>query len=410
MTKWLSIIGLSVGVSSAANAADDFDREFIGENKSEITLYKGGTLSGGPMQGKPALIATLKVPAGSLISMSTAVLSYSIELQKHNPNDANFLTAISETDSNPKISKNGFICNVGILDVNSEDVDEADLQKFYQASNMCLSLKDLKALSVPMGNGDATAKAFLAYSKDNDTIPLLELTQTLEVTPEADEEDAEFEPTADEVAQSEGEIFEVGFARRRLMSPIKNCDLKCLEFTSPFGKRDRRIGMSSFHWGVDLRTKDPATGQIAVNQPVVSVLKGRIMKRDVQVRRSGRYVGAGKYVVVRHRKAGMATKYFHLNGFSGSYTPGAVDARVDKGQLIGFSGNTGGKKGTVPPHLHFETLIRSRDGNYSHRDPVDFLGKIKKARSIAFSTIERVFQQFFLASADNGSKKSTHVL
>ncbi len=47
--------------------------------------------------------------------------------------------------------------------------------------------------------------------------------------------------------------------------------------------------------------------------------------------------------------------YAHLSG----YGPGIANgARVKKGDVLGFVGNTGNARGT-PPHLHFETHVPS---------------------------------------------------
>ena len=53
----------------------------------------------------------------------------------------------------------------------------------------------------------------------------------------------------------------------------------------------------------------------------------------------------GKHIKISHA-GGMRTVYAHLSKFATSR-----GARVSTGQLIGYSGNTGGSSG---PHLHFE--------------------------------------------------------
>jgi murein DD-endopeptidase MepM/ murein hydrolase activator NlpD len=391
-------------------ALDDFDREFIGENTRDLTVFTGATLD----NGQEALIPVLKVPGGSLLSVRIENLSLAAEMQKYNPKEANLLVAGSPQDAEPVRSKNGWICNIGILDVNTENVDEDDIEKFYQAKNLCVSLNDFQSLNPSLGNGTLAKEAFLDFQSNSlNTAKLLELAQSIQAQPfqESDEsqdesQDAQFSNSA--YSTYDGvELFQVGFAKRRLISPLEDCDLKCLQVTSDFGPRSKKIGASSFHWGVDLRTRDEETKRIVTGKPVVSVLKGRVLKQAAQKRRSGKFYGAGKYVVVRHRRAGMATKYFHLSKFVGDYKPESDQAVVEKGQLIAYSGDTGGKKGRVAPHLHFETLVLGREGNYSHKNPVEFLGRLKKVASSSFDNIQKVFQQFF---ALNQSKNSNQQL
>ncbi|MBN9088758.1 MAG: M23 family metallopeptidase [Reyranella sp.] len=59
--------------------------------------------------------------------------------------------------------------------------------------------------------------------------------------------------------------------------------------------------------------------------------------------------GYGNYIRIEHAD-GVATAYGHLSRFAPGLKPGA---RVMRGELVGFSGNTGRSTG---PHLHFEVL------------------------------------------------------
>jgi murein DD-endopeptidase MepM/ murein hydrolase activator NlpD len=390
---------------------DVFDREFIGENSRTLVLYTGTSLT----SGQEALVPALHLPEGSLISVSTSNLSLAAEIQKYNPSAAQFWVATSTNDTHPIKSSAGWVCSVGVLDVNTENIDEDDVEHFYQAKNLCVSLSDFRSSLQPsMGNGSLAKAAFLDF-KENPakTGKLLQLAQNIEAQPAVESEFGE-----DLNEESEGqfsnssftgnddvELFQVGFAKRRLISPLEDCDLKCLQVTSDFGPRSKKIGASSFHWGVDLRTRDEETKRIVTGKPVVTVLKGRVLKQAAQKRRSGKYYGAGKYVVVRHRRAGMATKYFHLSKFVGDYKPESDEAVVEKGTVIAYSGDTGGKKGRVAPHLHFETLVLGREGNYSHKNPVEFLGRLKKVASSSFDNIQKVFQQFFALNQRNDSNQ-----
>jgi murein DD-endopeptidase MepM/ murein hydrolase activator NlpD len=109
-----------------------------------------------------------------------------------------------------------------------------------------------------------------------------------------------------------------------------------MKVTSPYGKRMHPIiGEEAFHRGIDLRAQ--------YGLPILAPADGIVL-----------YIGSktayGNMVVVLHG-GGIATVYGHLWKF-------AVQPyeRVQKGQLLGYTGNTGFSTG---PHLHFEVR---RDG------------------------------------------------
>jgi murein DD-endopeptidase MepM/ murein hydrolase activator NlpD len=70
---------------------------------------------------------------------------------------------------------------------------------------------------------------------------------------------------------------------------------------------------------------------------------------DGVVKDARRNGGYGNYVRVEHDD-GVATAYGHLSRFAPGLKPGR---KVVRGQLLGYSGNTGRSTG---PHLHFEVL------------------------------------------------------
>ena len=101
--------------------------------------------------------------------------------------------------------------------------------------------------------------------------------------------------------------------------------------TSPYGDRIHPIiGEEEFHRGVDLRAP--------YGSPILAPADGVVLY-------VGRKTAYGNMVVVLHG-GGIATVYGHLWKF-------AVQPyeRVQKGQLLGYTGNTGFSTG---PHLHFE--------------------------------------------------------
>ncbi len=83
-----------------------------------------------------------------------------------------------------------------------------------------------------------------------------------------------------------------------------------------------------------------------VGTPVMAAASGRVV-----IISGGWSGGYGNQVVIDHG-GGRATRYAHLSKFNVS----AGDT-VSKGQIIGYSGNTGRSTG---PHLHFELIVNGR--------------------------------------------------
>lgn len=116
--------------------------------------------------------------------------------------------------------------------------------------------------------------------------------------------------------------------------------LKKLYITSHFGKRkDPFHGKAAFHSGIDFRC--------TVGTPVYSVKEGKAVFCGF----SGNY---GRLIIIQHGKT-YTSYYGHL-----SKIVVKVGNSVNKGQVIGFSGNTGRSTG---PHLHFEIRKSGRPVN-----------------------------------------------
>lgn len=109
--------------------------------------------------------------------------------------------------------------------------------------------------------------------------------------------------------------------------------------TSPYGSR-----WGGFHQGIDLGAP-PWT-------PIYAADSGMV----VMVGWWGNY---GKSVKIDHGSGKMVTLYAHLSEFKVS-----LGEAVNKGQLIGWVGNTGYSTG---PHLHFEVIV-----NGQQRNPLEF--------------------------------------
>ena len=111
---------------------------------------------------------------------------------------------------------------------------------------------------------------------------------------------------------------------------------------------------SSFHTGIDFATPE--------GTPIFAAEAGKIIvsKRDTTSAKGG----YGEYITILHND-GKASLYAHLRN-----RLAAEGFLVQKGALIGYSGNTGNSTGA---HLHFEMRLNWADYK-SHFDP--FGGKV----------------------------------
>lgn len=128
---------------------------------------------------------------------------------------------------------------------------------------------------------------------------------------------------------------------------------------------DHEIGLSAtfgefraghFHAGLDMRTGG------VTDKPVYAAADGYVAKVSISP------WGGGKILYIKHPN-GYTTVYMHLNGYAGDIGKAVLreqyakqsysiskpfspnELPVKKGQLVAYSGNTGGSGG---PHLHFE--------------------------------------------------------
>lgn len=121
--------------------------------------------------------------------------------------------------------------------------------------------------------------------------------------------------------------------------PLDNFVITQLFGGTQFAKRNPHIYTTGSHNGVDLA--------VPIGTPVKTVESGTIMGFD----NTDKYPGCrswGGWVLVKHDN-GLSTLYAHLSSNIVS-----VGQRVEKGQVIAYSGNTGISTG---PHLHFTVYI-----------------------------------------------------
>jgi len=127
---------------------------------------------------------------------------------------------------------------------------------------------------------------------------------------------------------------------------------------SPYGPRVHPITRKrTFHHGVD------------VALPVGSLIKA---PADGQVVHKGDSKSGGFTLILKHTPD-LYTVYYHLQKPS----PLSQGAKVDQGQVIALSGNTGASTG---PHLHFEVRKSSRWGDTV--DPMPFFSSAGGPRKL----------------------------
>ncbi|HHG74749.1 MAG TPA: M23 family peptidase [Persephonella sp.] len=170
------------------------------------------------------------------------------------------------------------------------------------------------------------------------------------------EEKKDFSERVKELSLTTGQIYHM-FKNIPNGSPLKSTII-----TSRFGYRKHPVnGQRDFHPGVDLRAK--------IGTPVFSTANGI-------VEYAGKKGAYGKMVIIQHNY-GFKTIYGHLSKIkvkTGDF--------VEKGQLIGFSGNTGLING---PHLHYEVRYLQRPLN-----PVNFIRWKKLSYKEIFKKERRV--------------------
>ena len=155
--------------------------------------------------------------------------------------------------------------------------------------------------------------------------------------------------------------------------------LNCQELPQGYFRNplDGQIGLSAtfaefranhFHGGLDMRTGG------AIGKPVYAAADGYVARVSISP------WGGGKILYIKHPN-GFTTVYMHLDSYAGeigkavlkehyekqSYSISKIFAPnelpVKKGQLVAYSGNTGGSGG---PHLHFEVRSGGMEDMHTH--------------------------------------------
>ncbi|WP_425392414.1 M23 family metallopeptidase [Ekhidna sp.] len=127
------------------------------------------------------------------------------------------------------------------------------------------------------------------------------------------------------------------------IQPVSNKELKRL--ASGFGYRMHPIyKVRKMHTGTDF--------SLPTGTPVYATGDGEVVYTKTK------FSGYGKHIKIKHG-FGYQTLYAHLSEFL--VKPGQ---KVKRGQVIGYSGNTGG---STAPHLHYEVIV-----NGSKKNPVNY--------------------------------------
>ena len=135
--------------------------------------------------------------------------------------------------------------------------------------------------------------------------------------------------------------------------------LKAWTTTFPYGVK---YSSGKIHKGIDGRAK--------IGTPVYASVPGVVVHAGVHKFRKGWGTAFGIHVIVDNDKfkdgsAGLWAGYCHL-----SKVAVKVGQRVAKGDLVGYSGNTGNSTG---PHLHFQILASRTWNPYKHVNPRKWL-------------------------------------
>lgn len=136
-------------------------------------------------------------------------------------------------------------------------------------------------------------------------------------------------------------------------------------FIWPLDYSPRRVtSRMKFRWGRWHKGIDIGTNA-EIGKRVVAAASGTVIYSAYQSGNSSS-AGYGNYLIIYHGN-GFCTLYAHMDSKAVS-----LGQKVSQGQLIGYSGNTGG----VAPHLHFEirkaTSVSNFFGN-NWLDPLDYL-------------------------------------
>lgn len=316
----MMVIGLSLVGSVAAAQV---------EKEAYIELTEAQMLRVIDQNQSRTLVNLERVEAGTILGVDIASLSKALELQSVIPNEVNY--TYTNEKGEKLTSKNGFLCNVRLVDVPNDKQRESEIM---ERTDLCVSLVNVqKKASIMAGNEPRIKAALEQVQQENKTDLLVAKVQSNANEMLMDYAGEMINPIVDFVAG--GSTF---------VKPLE----RSLVVTSEFGMRRHPVYRTGrLHKGIDLKA---ATGT-----SIRSALKGRVLALKTERGHRGSIKGYGHYVIVVHPDRGMQTLYAHLSAFKTK-----AGASVAAGERIALSGATGVGTG---PHLHFETHVGSRPVN-----------------------------------------------
>lgn len=177
------------------------------------------------------------------------------------------------------------------------------------------------------------------------------------------------------------ELHDVAERRRERLRQLPAIQPANGPITSGYGVRRHPIlKVRKMHPGVDFLLQR--------GTPVVATANGTV--KSAEWNRS-----YGNVVELRHPKSGYATRYAHLSKIPDDVYQGA---EIQRGDTIGYSGNTGQSTG---PHLHYEV----RNGEGKTLDPIQFFVPDMSPKS--YSRLEQRTQQYRAQVQGNDTAKSS---
>ena len=136
-------------------------------------------------------------------------------------------------------------------------------------------------------------------------------------------------------------------------------------FAWPLDYSPRRVtSRMKYRWGKWHKGIDIGTNA-EIGKRVIAAASGTVIYSAYQAGSSSS-AGYGNYLIIYHGN-GYCSLYAHMDSKAVS-----TGQKVSQGQLIGYSGNTGG----VAPHLHFEIRKATSIGDFfgnNWKDPLDYL-------------------------------------
>lgn len=147
-------------------------------------------------------------------------------------------------------------------------------------------------------------------------------------------------------AEKEAIVHNTGITKNDQIQPsIYPINSKKIKHTSGYGERiNPKTKKKHFHYGMDFA--------ISEGEDVLTTAGGVVIDAKFDSKK-------GNYIIVKHNEI-FSTFYSHLKSISVQ-----VGDKLEKGQLIGYSGNTGTTTGA---HLHYEVFREGKNVN-----PKDYL-------------------------------------